>query len=102
MNTLEKILLFGAAPTVLALSLLEGVLLSRRGGYDWRAYGVSLFDYAGRIALTVFVPFTIAAPLVRWVEQHRLATIPVDSAGAALALFLLLEFFYYWLHRAGK
>lgn len=101
MNTLEKILLFGAAPTVLALSLLEGVLLSRRGGYDWRAYGVSLFDYAGRIALTVFVPFTIAAPLVRWVEQHRLATIPVDSAGAALALFLLLEFFYYWLHRAG-
>ena len=101
MNTLEKILLFGAAPTVLLLSLLEAVLLSRRGAYDWRAYGVSLFDYAGRIALTVFVPFTIAAPLVRWVGQHRLATIPVDSVGAALALFLLLEFFYYWLHRAG-
>lgn len=101
MNTIEKILLFGAAPAVLALSLLEAVVLSRRGGYDWRAYGVSLFDYAGRIALTVFVPFTIAAPLVRWVEQHRLATIPVDSVGAALALFVLLEFFYYWLHRAG-
>ncbi|CAN7532151.1 sterol desaturase family protein [Pseudorhodoferax sp. LjRoot39] len=101
MNTIEKILLFGAAPAVLALSLLEAVVLSLRGGYDWRAYGVSLFDYAGRIALTVFVPFTIAAPLVRWVEQHRLATIPVDSVSAALLLFVLLEFFYYWLHRAG-
>ncbi len=101
MNPIEKVLLFGAAPAVLLLSLLEGVVLSRRGQYDWRAYGISLFDYAGRIAITVFVPFTIAAPLVRWVEQHRLATVPVDSVGMALVLFVLLEFFYYWLHRAG-
>ncbi|RCW69178.1 sterol desaturase family protein [Pseudorhodoferax soli] len=101
MNTIEKILLFGAAPVVLLLSLLEAVVLSRRGGYDWHAYGVSLFDFVGRIAITVFVPLTIAAPLVRWVEQHRLATIPVESVGAGLLLFLLLEFFYYWLHRAG-
>jgi sterol desaturase/sphingolipid hydroxylase (fatty acid hydroxylase superfamily) len=101
MNTLEKILLFGAAPAVLLLSLLEAVVLSRREYYDWRAYGVSLFDFVARIAVTLFLPLSIAAPLVNWVEQHRLTTIAVDSVGKVLLLFILLEFFYYWLHRAG-
>ena len=98
---IEKFLLFVAAPTVLMLSLLEAVVLSRIQRYDWRALGVSLFDYALRIAVTLFVPLTIAAPLIGWVIQHRLTTIPVDNLGAVLLLFISLEFFYYWLHRAG-
>jgi hypothetical protein len=73
MNTIEKILLFGAAPAVLLLSLLEAVVLSRRRPgrepYDWRAYGVSLFDFAGRIAVTLFLPLSIASPLIGWVES---------------------------------
>jgi sterol desaturase/sphingolipid hydroxylase (fatty acid hydroxylase superfamily) len=101
MNTVEKILLFGAAPAVLLLSLLEAVVLSRREHYDWRAYGVSLFDFVARIVVTLFVPLSIASPLIRWVEQHRLTTINVDSVGTALLLFITLEFCYYWLHRAG-
>jgi sterol desaturase/sphingolipid hydroxylase (fatty acid hydroxylase superfamily) len=101
MNTIEKILLFGAAPAVLLLSLLEAVVLSRREHYDWRAYGVSLFDFVARIVVTLFVPLSIASPLIRWVEQHRLTTINVDSVGTVLLLFITLEFFYYWLHRAG-
>ena len=76
-------------------------MLSRRGGYDWRAYGVSLFDFVARIGVTLFVPLSIASPLIGWVEQHRLATLRVDSVGTALLLFITLEFFYYWLHRAG-
>jgi sterol desaturase/sphingolipid hydroxylase (fatty acid hydroxylase superfamily) len=100
-NTIEKILLFGAAPAVLLLSLLEGVVLSRREHYDWRAYGVSLFDFVGRIAVTLFLPLSIASPLITWVETHRLTTLAVDSVGNALLLFITLEFFYYWLHRAG-
>ena len=105
MTTIEKILLFGAAPAVLLLSLMEAVVLSRRRPgrepYDWRAYGVSLFDFVGRIAVTLFLPLSIASPLIAWVEKHRLTTLAVDSIGNALLLFITLEFCYYWLHRAG-
>jgi sterol desaturase/sphingolipid hydroxylase (fatty acid hydroxylase superfamily) len=105
MTTIEKILLFGAAPAVLLLSLLEAVVLSRRRPvrepYDWRAYGVSLFDFVGRIAVTLFLPLSIASPLIAWAEKHRLTTLAVDSIGNALLLFIALEFCYYWLHRAG-
>lgn len=101
MNTLEKILLFGVAPAVLTLSLLEATVLSRRQPYDWRAYGISLLDFVGRIGVTILLPQTIAAPLVDWVTQHRLGTLAVDSIGTFVLLFVMLEFCYYWLHRAA-
>lgn len=101
MTPIERFLLFVAAPTVLTLSLLEGLVLSRRGGYDWRACGVSLFDYVLRIAVTIFLPLSIADPLVRWVVDHRLSTRELDGWGNLLLLFLGLEFCYYWLHRMG-
>lgn len=101
MTSLEQFLLFVAAPTVLVLSLLEALVLSRLQGYDWRAFGVSIFDYVLRIVVTVAVPFSIVMPLVPWIEAHRLAVIKVDDVASALALFITLEFFYYWLHRAG-
>lgn len=98
---IEQFLLYYAAPTVVFLSLLEAVVLSLRSQYDWRAFGVSIFDYVLRIVVTVLLPAGIVAPLVPWIEQHRLATLTVDGWGTALLLFFLLEFFYYWLHRAG-
>jgi sterol desaturase/sphingolipid hydroxylase (fatty acid hydroxylase superfamily) len=101
MTPLENFLLFVAAPTVLACALLEAVVLGWRGQYDWRAFGVSIFDYVLRIVVTVFLPLTIIQPLIPWVEAHRLATIKVDDLVSGLALFITLEFFYYWLHRAG-
>ena len=101
MTSIEQFLLFAAAPTVLGLALLEAVVLSWRGGYDWRALGVSVFDYVMRIVITIAVPYSIVRPLVPWVEAHRLTTIVVDSLATALLLFITLEFFYYWLHRCG-
>ena len=101
MWTIEKFLLFVAAPTVLVLSLVEALVLSRIQHYDWRAFGVSMFDYVLRIGITLFVPLTLAAPLIAWTIQHRLTHIVLDSVGAVLLLFFTLEFFYYWLHRAG-
>ncbi|MBI5722308.1 MAG: sterol desaturase family protein [Burkholderiales bacterium] len=105
---IEQVLLFVVAPVVLASAVVEaGVLswVSRRSrggsGYDWAGFGVSFFDYVLRIAVTVAVPFTIAAPLVGWVQAHRLTTIVVDGWLPALALFIGLEFCYYWLHRAA-
>lgn len=101
MTPLEKFLLFVAAPTVLTCALLEAVVLSWRSQYDWRAFGVSIFDYVLRIVITVFLPLTIIQPLIPWVEAHRLATIKVDDFTTGFALFITLEFFYYWLHRCG-
>jgi sterol desaturase/sphingolipid hydroxylase (fatty acid hydroxylase superfamily) len=101
MLPIEKFLLFVAAPTVVGLSLLEAVILSRRSGYDWRAMGVSYFDFILRIGVSLFLPFTLVAPLVFWVGQHRIGHLPLDTWQAALLLFFGLEFFYYWLHRAG-
>ena len=107
MNGIEKFLLFVMAPTVLACGVIEAVVLSMRqgwrgpGGYDWRGFGVSLFDFVLRIAVTILLPFTIAAPLVSFVQEHRLSTIVVDNWMSALGLFIGLEFCYYWLHRAA-
>ena len=98
---IEAVLLFFAAPAVVTFSVIEAVVLTRRGSYDWRAFGVSMFDYMLRIAVTVFVPLTIAMPLIRWVYEHRLTDIDASLWSNALLLFILLEFFYYWLHRAG-
>ncbi len=101
MTSIEQFLLLVAAPTVLGLALLEAVVLGLRGGYDWRALGVSVFDYVMRIVITVAVPYSIVRPLVPVIEAHRLTTITVNSVATALLLFITLEFFYYWLHRAG-
>jgi sterol desaturase/sphingolipid hydroxylase (fatty acid hydroxylase superfamily) len=98
---IDRFLLFIALPIVVAASLLEAVLLSRRGGYDWRATGVSLLDLALRVAIQIFLPLTIAAPLIALAYRHRLATLPLDSAAALLALFVGQEFCYYWYHRAA-
>jgi sterol desaturase/sphingolipid hydroxylase (fatty acid hydroxylase superfamily) len=101
MSPIEKFLLFVAAPATLTFALIEAAVLSRRHAYDWRAFGVSFFDFVLRIAVTIFLPLTIAAPLVAWVTQHRLTTLPVDGWASALLLFFALEFCYYWLHRAA-
>ena len=101
MSPIEKFLLFVAAPTVLLLSLVEAALLSRRQHYDWRAMGVSFFDFVLRIGVTLFLPLTLGAPLIAWVMEHQLPRIALDSWSSALLLFFTLEFCYYWLHRAG-
>lgn len=65
MSSLEKFLLFVAAPTVLALSLIEAGVLARRQRYDWRALGVSVFDLVVRIAVSIVLPLSVAARSLR-------------------------------------
>src|SRR5262249_11998719 len=48
-----------------------------------------------------FVPYTVAAPWLGWVWEHRLATQSLADPGSLLLLFVGLEFFYYWYHRAS-
>jgi sterol desaturase/sphingolipid hydroxylase (fatty acid hydroxylase superfamily) len=101
MNPIDKFLLFVALPTVFISSLLEAVVVSRRQRYDWKAMGVSVFDLVLRVALSILLPLSIAAPFVRFALDHRLATIELDGPLAIAALFIGQEFCYYWYHRAA-
>lgn len=101
LTPIEQFLLFFAAPAVLALSLVEALVLWRREGYDWRAFGVSVFDFVARIAVGIVLPLSIAGPAVRWAMQHRIGSIPLDGWQAVAVLFLGQEFCYYGYHRAA-
>ena len=101
MSPLEKFLLLVAAPGVFVCALAEAVVLSRQQRYDWRAIAVSSFDLVARIAVNLVLPLSIAAPLVRWATQHRLATLQLDHWSAIALIFFGQEFCYYWYHRAA-
>jgi sterol desaturase/sphingolipid hydroxylase (fatty acid hydroxylase superfamily) len=98
LGTLYLILL----PLVLGAALIEGLWLSRaRGeGYDWKAWGTSVADLAVRRLLAI-VPYSLATPVFVLAYEHRLFTMTIDSAASVLALFIGLEFFYYWYHRTS-
>jgi sterol desaturase/sphingolipid hydroxylase (fatty acid hydroxylase superfamily) len=89
-------------PLVLASAVAEGVWLSRTRpeGYDWKEWATSLVDITVR-RLLAFVPFTLSMPVFEWFYAHRLFTPGLDTVGGVLLLFVSLEFFYYWFHRAS-
>ena len=89
-------------PLVVLAALAEGLWLSRTRTerYDWKAWGTSLADLAVRRAL-MFLPYSLTAPLFDWTYDHRLFTQNLDGVWSVLLLFVSLEFFYYWFHRAS-
>lgn len=101
MTPIEKFLLFIALPTVFFSSLIEAYVLSRRQAYDWKAMGVSIFDLIGRNLITIFLPLSIATPLIHYAEAHKLMTLRLDTWQAIVLLFFIQEFCYYWYHRAA-
>jgi sterol desaturase/sphingolipid hydroxylase (fatty acid hydroxylase superfamily) len=92
--------LLAALGVVLVLATLEGLVLARRGHYDWRAYFATLGDVVGRRAVEA-LGLSIAAPLMALAHQHRLFTLPLDGVSAFLLLFLGQELCYYAYHRAA-
>jgi len=101
LNGLDKFLLFVALPTVVVASLLEAIVLARIRSYDWRATSVSLFDLFARVGTQIFLPFSIATPLIVLAYRNRIGAIELDGWTALLALFIGQEFCYYWFHRAA-
>lgn len=92
--------LLAATLVIVVAAVVEGLVLTRRRGYDWRAFGATLGDVAGR-RLVDALGLSVAAPLIAWVHAHRLTTIALDGPGPLLLLFVGQEFCYYWHHRAG-
>ena len=100
-NGLDRFLLFVALPTVVVASLVEALVLARRRAYDWRATGVSLLDLFLRVGIQIFLPLSIATPVIVFAARHRIGEIPLDGWAAITALFIGQEFCYYWFHRAA-
>jgi len=98
-----RILTF-ALPVVIAIATLEGLVLAfvMRRNYNWRAYFASLADALGRqyIVLTFFA-LSLAAPAYDLASSHRLFTISIDTAVAAVVLLVGQDFCYYWFHRCN-
>ncbi|WP_118182771.1 sterol desaturase family protein [Paraburkholderia phosphatilytica] len=108
MNAFDHFLLYVATPAVVVFAAIEALLLSvfarsRQcyGRYDWRAFCVSTLDLAGRVAVNLLVPLSIAQPVLHWAYVHRLGRIHLDSWYTVLLLFIVQEFCYYWYHRAA-
>jgi sterol desaturase/sphingolipid hydroxylase (fatty acid hydroxylase superfamily) len=101
MDELGK-LYFVILPIVAALGVIEALWLqhTRAEAYDWKAWGCSLADMVGRRVLA-FIPYTLVAPWLGWVWDHRLFTQSLDRVGSVVLLFVGLEFFYYWYHRTS-
>jgi sterol desaturase/sphingolipid hydroxylase (fatty acid hydroxylase superfamily) len=101
MSPIEKFLLFGVTPAIVLASVLEGLVLSRKQTYDWRAMAVSIFDLVVRLAVAIGVPLALSTPVTQWAHAHRLTDMRLDSWQAFVLLFVGQEFCYYWYHRAA-
>jgi sterol desaturase/sphingolipid hydroxylase (fatty acid hydroxylase superfamily) len=91
-----------ATATILFFALVEALVLQHRkpGSFDWSEAWLSMADMLGRRILAL-LPLNIATPVFAWVWPHRLFTIELGGMASFLLLFLGLEFFYYWYHRAA-
>lgn len=90
------------AAIALALMLLEflAARLERRDSHDLQeTLATGFIALGGPVAKLVFAGLAAAPYYVA--HQYRLFDLPIDSVWAALALFLGMEFCYYWMHRAS-
>jgi sterol desaturase/sphingolipid hydroxylase (fatty acid hydroxylase superfamily) len=87
---------------ILLIALAEALILQRLrpGSFHWSQAWLSVGDMLGRQLLSL-LPLNIASPLIAWAWQHRLLTLELNGWSQFLALFLGLEFFYYWYHRTA-
>jgi sterol desaturase/sphingolipid hydroxylase (fatty acid hydroxylase superfamily) len=88
-----------ALPVLLFVALGQAVVVTLwRGGYPWREALGTLGVVAGQFAIR---PFARLLMIGTWmlVWPHRIATMPLGQPMTWLALFVAVEFFYYWQHR---
>ena len=87
---------------ILSIAFAEALFLQHRkpGSFDCSEAWLSVADMAGR-RLLALLPIGIATPVFSWVWTQRLFTIELSGFATFVLLFLGLEFFYYWYHRAS-
>jgi sterol desaturase/sphingolipid hydroxylase (fatty acid hydroxylase superfamily) len=80
---------------------LEALIVTHRGGdYRWREVGASVVvAFVQRIASVLSAIALL--PLFALLSAHRLLTIHLAWRYEVLVVFVLVEFAYYWMHRAS-
>jgi sterol desaturase/sphingolipid hydroxylase (fatty acid hydroxylase superfamily) len=94
--------LYPVLAIAIAMILIEIFLsrLSHRYVYSWRESLTSIGIAIGhRLSNAVFMVIPTGMLFLAW--QHRLFTIPSDRPWSIPLLFIGIEFFYYWHHRAA-
>jgi sterol desaturase/sphingolipid hydroxylase (fatty acid hydroxylase superfamily) len=87
-------------PLMVLFALAEALWLRYRGrqAYAWRESAASLGVAIGqRVAGLATAGMMVGTLLLLW--QHRVFTLPLNNPLSLPALFLGVEFFYYWHHR---
>lgn len=93
-------LLMALSPLFLAFVLTEAWRFRRTGIYAWRDSLASLSVGGLYLAVDVVVLALAVIPAMSWVYEHRVATWAITPL-SFVALYLGVEFCYYWFHRAS-
>lgn len=81
------------------LAVAEYVWMRRKGKtYPWKDVGASIGVDVGR-NLTGLLYKAPYLAFFLWIEQFQITTLAMDKAWHWIALFVGVEFTYYWLHR---
>jgi sterol desaturase/sphingolipid hydroxylase (fatty acid hydroxylase superfamily) len=73
---------------------------NRRPIYAWKESLASVGVAVGhRVTLSLFMVIPTQLLFLAW--EHRLFTVPMDRGWSIPLLFIGIEFFYYWYHRAS-
>lgn len=94
----------GAFLALTLVLIFAELIYSRLSGHDDHhdlnetaaSVGVAVGDVVSRVLTS-----GLAAIPFLWLYQYRLFDIPLDNIWSVLALFLGVEFLYYWFHRAS-
>lgn len=95
--------IFGFFPVALVFVVIELLYMrlgQHREDHDSGETAASLGVAFGDLASRIVTGSLVAIPML-FCYQHRLFDIPLDTAWSWIALFLGVEFFYYWFHRAS-
>ncbi len=89
-------------PLMVLFAMIEALWLHyrHRQAYDWRESAASLGVALGQRLMGIVTAGLMGGTLMLlW--QYRLFTLSLANPLSLLALFVGVEFFYYWHHRAG-
>ncbi|WP_226623036.1 sterol desaturase family protein [Brucella anthropi] len=99
----KQVFLIGMTPIFVIAFMIEFVVEYQRGHgsrFYWKEIVANL-SLGGTYQIVELLAWTLLTMgIFSWVYDHRLFTIPVNG-WTILPIFVLIEFCYYWFHRAS-
>jgi sterol desaturase/sphingolipid hydroxylase (fatty acid hydroxylase superfamily) len=99
----KQVFLIGMSPLFLITFMVEYAVETKRGRgsqFAWREIVANLSLGAAYQVAEALMWIVATGAIFMWVYHHRLFDIPVN-AWTVIPIFVLVEFCYYWFHRAS-